>query len=84
MSLRILATVEQIRARLPASVATIEELRGGGWHRVALRAERLDWLPGVLAILDRPFVIEHPDELRDLVRELAARLVGSAAAPVER
>jgi predicted DNA-binding transcriptional regulator YafY len=37
--------------------------------------------PGVLATLDRPFVIEHPDELRNLVRELAERLAGSALTP---
>ena len=77
VSLRIEATAEQIRGRLPASVAMIEELPDG-WHRVGLRAERLDWVPGVLALLDRPFVIERPDELRDLVRELAGRLVRSA------
>ncbi|MER7985196.1 WYL domain-containing protein [Streptomyces noursei] len=46
----------------------------GGWVRVRLRAERLDWIPPVLAALDRPFVIEHPAELRDLVRGLARRL----------
>jgi predicted DNA-binding transcriptional regulator YafY len=55
-----------------------------GWQRVELRAEELDWVPGVLAVLDRPFVIERPDELRDLVRELAERLVRSAARSVER
>ena len=48
-----------------------------------LRAEELDWVPGVLAMLDRPFVIERPDELRDLVRELAERLVRSAAGSIE-
>ena len=69
-------------ARLPASVATIHELPDG-WQRVELRAEELDWVPGVLAMLDRPFVIERPDELRDLVRELAGRLVRSAAGSVE-
>jgi hypothetical protein len=37
----------------------------------------------VLAVLDRPFVIEHPDELRNLVRELAGRLTRFAAAPDE-
>jgi hypothetical protein len=77
VSLRIQATAEQIRTRLPASVATIEELPDG-WQRVELRAEELDWVPGVLAMLDRPSVIERPDELRDLVRELAGRLVRSA------
>jgi hypothetical protein len=49
-----------------------------GWLRVELRAERLDWLPSVLASLDRPFVIERPDELRGLVAALADRLAASA------
>jgi predicted DNA-binding transcriptional regulator YafY len=80
--LRIEATADQIRARLPGSVATIEEL-ADGWCRVDLRAEELDWVPGVLAMLDRPFVIERPDELRDLVRELAGRLVRSTGEPSE-
>ena len=48
------------------------------WLRVELRAERLDWLPPVLASLDRPFVIERPDELRDLVTVLADRLTSYA------
>ena len=43
-----------------------------------LRAERLDWVPAVLASLDRPFVIERPDELRGLVIAIAERLVVSA------
>jgi hypothetical protein len=30
-----------------------------------LRAERLDWVPAVLASIDRPFV-ERPDELMTL------------------
>jgi predicted DNA-binding transcriptional regulator YafY len=85
--LRLQGTAEQIRARLPASVATIEEPRPapgaepetGPWIRVRLRAERLDWLPAVLASLDRPFVIERPDELRGLVTALAGRLAASAA-----
>ncbi|MGW2223305.1 DNA-binding transcriptional regulator, partial [Nonomuraea sp. NPDC001684] len=51
---------------------------GERWWRVELRAERLDWLPGVLAALDRPFVIERPDELRDLVLDVAGRLASRA------
>ncbi|MFJ6914587.1 WYL domain-containing protein [Streptomyces sp. NPDC101133] len=54
---------------------------GGGaepWCRVEIRAERLDWLPGLLASLDRPFVIERPDELRALVADLADRLRDAA------
>ena len=75
---------EQIRGRLPASVATIEEAaadadpQAEGWLGVDLRAERLDWLLAVLASPDRPFVIEQPDELRGLVVKLAERLAASA------
>ncbi|WP_331744908.1 YafY family protein [Kitasatospora sp. NBC_01300] len=86
VTLRIHGTVEQIRARLPASVASIEEPvpeegtdpHTERWLHVELRAERLDWLPPVLASLDRPFVIERPDELRGLVLALADRLAASA------
>lgn len=45
---------------------------------VELRAQRLDGLPRVLAALERPFVIERPDELRDLVIALADRLTSCA------
>ncbi|MEU6195206.1 YafY family protein [Streptomyces sp. NPDC047061] len=107
VSLRIHGTVEQIRARLPAGVATVEEhepaadqdgaaadrdeaaaeqdgaaadqgVAAERWLRVGLRAERLDWLPPVLAALDRPFVIEHPAELRSLVAAFADRLASRA------
>ncbi|MCF3120218.1 YafY family transcriptional regulator [Streptomyces arenae] len=88
VTLRIHGTAEQIRARLPASVATLEEYvpaSGEGreaprWLRVELRTERLDWLPPVLASLDRPFAIERPDELRALLTAFAGRLTSYAAA----
>jgi predicted DNA-binding transcriptional regulator YafY len=83
VSLRMQATTEQVRAHLPASVATLRELplvKGEPWLHVELRAERLDWLPSVLAQIDRPFVVERPVELRDLVVALADRLVASAKA----
>jgi predicted DNA-binding transcriptional regulator YafY len=78
VSLLIHGTVEQIRTRLPASVAIVAEPRTTEWLRVQVRAERLDWLPGVLASLDLPFTIERPAELRDLVAALAERLLTSA------
>jgi predicted DNA-binding transcriptional regulator YafY len=86
VTLRVHGTVEQIRSRLPASIASLEEhepaagkdAQSERWWRVELRAERLDWLPPVLASLDRPFVIERPDELRGLVTALAERLVSYA------
>jgi predicted DNA-binding transcriptional regulator YafY len=110
VSLRVLGTAEQVRARLPAGIATVQEIpadpaqepalqaeqelpeasrprafsgaRGsGGWVRVRLRAERLDWVPSLLAWLDLPFVIEYPDALRGHVHALARRLTTSADSP---
>ncbi|MFJ6753354.1 helix-turn-helix transcriptional regulator [Streptomyces sp. NPDC091266] len=87
VTLRIHGTVEQIRAQLPPAVARLEEYdaptadQGRAterWLRVEVRAERLDWLPPVLASLDRPFVIERPDELRALVMAHADRLASYA------
>ncbi|MYS39690.1 WYL domain-containing protein [Streptomyces sp. SID5998] len=86
VALRVHGTVDQIRARLPAGVALLdgdgptagEDRTAERWRRVELRAERLDWLPPVLAALDRPFVIERPAELRDLVAALADRLASYA------
>lgn len=86
VTLRIHGTVDQIRARLPAGVASLEEHAPAAgedpaaerWLRVELRAERLDWLPPALAALNRPFVIERPDELRDLVAAFADRLASYA------
>jgi predicted DNA-binding transcriptional regulator YafY len=84
--LHVRGTAEQIRAVLPASVATLsdaspapdEDQQAGRWLRVELRAERLDWLPRLLASLDLPFSIEQPSELRDLVAAFADRLSASA------
>lgn len=96
VTLRVRGTAEQIRTRLPASVASVTTLAGGEpppparepapaaeadgppWLRVELRAERLDWLPPVLAALDLPFVVERPDELRELVVALADRFARRA------
>lgn len=86
VTLRIQGTAEQIHTRLPAGIAIVAESPAGSgadsdaghWSRVELRVERLDWLPAVLASLDRPFLIERPDELRDLVVALADRLTDSA------
>ena len=77
--LRIRGTVEQIRARVPASVAGLGEAPDAdGWLRVEIHAESLDWLPPLLASLDLPFAIESPDELRDRVLALSERLAACA------
>jgi predicted DNA-binding transcriptional regulator YafY len=81
VTLRIQGTLEQIRKRLPASVAEVRDGADEGWQCVEIRAESLDWLPAVLAALDLPFVIERPDELRDRVVALADRLATSGRKP---
>ncbi|WP_033288928.1 helix-turn-helix transcriptional regulator [Amycolatopsis jejuensis] len=72
------AGAEEIRTVFPPSIAVLEATGSG--VRARIRAQRLDWIPSRLAALDRPFVIEKPTELRDLVHSLAARLSGCAAA----
>jgi len=81
--LRVQGPAEQVQARFPAGIATLHNITDGdGWVRVQMRAERLDWVPGVLAGLGLPFVVERPDALRGLLRTLAGQLV--AAASVDR
>jgi len=82
ISLRVEGSVDDVRKRLPPVVATVQDGDGEGWARVRINAERLDWVPAVLAGLGVPFVIERPDALRDLVRTLAAQLNAAAAGSV--
>jgi predicted DNA-binding transcriptional regulator YafY len=90
VTLRVQATLGRIRSRFPEGLAIVEEIPPTastgheGWFRVRLRAERLEWIPPLIAALDRPFVIEQPSELRGLMSELAGRLAGYAAADHER
>ncbi|NUP28796.1 MAG: YafY family transcriptional regulator [Nocardia sp.] len=86
--LRIRATEAGIRAHLPPSVARLEQLdravdvaggSGPPWYRAEIRAESLEWLPAVLAALDCEVVIDRPDELRDLVRAAATRMLRAAS-----
>ncbi|GAA4841197.1 WYL domain-containing protein [Luteimicrobium xylanilyticum] len=74
---RVRTTEQEARRFLPGTVARLRPVSQGsddGWLRVELGADRLDWLPGVLCALDRPFVVEEPAELVGLLREFAARL----------
>lgn len=80
--LRIRASEERIRERLPRSVARLERLESGDggqpWHRAVIRAESLDWLPSAIAALDGEVRIEHPVELRDRVKAAAASMLRAA------
>lgn len=81
ISIRIHDTAQRVRSRLPPGVASVEDIaEPAGWARMQLGAERLDWVPAMLAGLEAPFVVEHPDELRGLLRSLADRLKAAADA----
>jgi len=83
---RVRAEADEVRRVLPPTVARVRPVAdhegdADGWLVVELGAERLDWLPGVLASLDRPFVVDGPPELGPLVREFAERLLSRVNGP---
>jgi predicted DNA-binding transcriptional regulator YafY len=79
VSVRIRADLAHVRAHMPSMLASVTPMSGGpnedGWLTVVLHAEHLEWVASTLAAIDRPFVIETPQALRDEVRELAQRLM---------
>jgi predicted DNA-binding transcriptional regulator YafY len=81
VSIRVQGTPKQVQAQLRAGLATVHDIAHlDGWVRVRLQAERLDWVPAVLAGLGLPFAVEHPEALRGLLRSLAQRLTAAADA----
>ena len=75
VSVRVAGTVGDVERRLPLGLAVITSLDSESpVVRIQFRAERLDWVPALLAGLDRPFVIEEPPELRQRVADFADRL----------
>ena len=84
VSFRIHASIAHVRTRIPETLASVTPVPAGaetgdGWLRVFLRAERLEWVAGTLAMLDRPFVIESPQALHETVAALGHRLTAAAA-----
>jgi predicted DNA-binding transcriptional regulator YafY len=82
VAIAVRGTADEVHTRLPRSIATIEpDIRhGADWVLVRLRAQRLDWLPGVLAELGLPFLVHEPAQLRDVISAWAQRVAGCAAA----
>lgn len=82
VSVLIRGTLDRIRSAFPPGLAMIDEIRSPDphepWCRVSIRAERLEWIPPLLASLDCAFEIERPAELRSHVTALAQRLAASA------
>ncbi|WP_181767647.1 helix-turn-helix transcriptional regulator [Streptomyces albidus (ex Kaewkla and Franco 2022)] len=71
-------TLREAGRRIPPSAASLSETPDGVLVRA--RAENLDGMAQMLAGLGWPFKIRRPDELRDAVRDLAARLTERADA----
>lgn len=74
VTVRVQASADELRRRLPTSLAIVTPSDQPGWVQVRLRAERLDWVTALLAGLGHPFVVKQPAALRDEVRALARRL----------
>ena len=76
--LQVEGAAEEVRALFPPALVEVQEdPEDPGWVRVVLRAERLDWVPAVLAGIDRAFRIEGPNELRPHVQALVDRLTAA-------
>ncbi|WP_411558455.1 helix-turn-helix transcriptional regulator [Plantibacter sp. MPB07] len=84
--LRIQASVPRIRAHFPESVAVVESIEDApAWHRVSIRAKRLDWFPAVIAGLgDHAVIVDEPEDLRELVRATATRMFRIAGGAEQR
>ena len=71
-------TLEDAQQRIPPGNAIIKPVAGG--VLVQLGVDRLDWMARTLMLLECPFVVRQPPELRDALLQLAA----DAAALAER
>ena len=67
--------VDEAAQRVPATMAELVEQEDGTLLRI--RVGSLDWAATVLAGLGCGFTIVRPDELRDSMRALAARLAAA-------
>ncbi|MBB5836071.1 WYL domain-containing protein [Kribbella italica] len=75
VSVLVQGVADEVERRLPLGLAIVTPLHEEPAQvRIEFRAERLDWVPALLAGLDRPFVIEQPAELRHQVADLAHKL----------
>ena len=75
--------LDAVARRLPRSAVTLTARPTG--VLVHGRTERLDGMAHLLASLEWPFTIHHPDELRQALKNLADQLTAAAQrAPEER
>ncbi|MGW1978001.1 helix-turn-helix transcriptional regulator [Streptomyces sp. NPDC001889] len=68
--------LDEVARRLPRSAVTLTAQPAGVLMRA--RADRLDGMAHLLASLEWPFTIHHPDELRQALKDLADLLTAAA------
>jgi predicted DNA-binding transcriptional regulator YafY len=86
VSVLVRADVAQVRTLFPETLASVEPAANaaeGGWLRIFVRAERLEWVAGRLAALDRPFIIEQPEALHEAVAALGQKLIAAVGGKVD-
>ncbi len=85
VSVLVDADVTQVRVLFPETLASVEPVADVAgkdrWLRIFVRAERLEWVAGRLAALDRPFVIEQPKVLHAVVAALGQKLIDRSSDP---
>lgn len=67
---------EEARQRIPATLGTIQRTSDGVYLHCFM--EDLEWIAYFLIDLRCPFIVYRPTELRDVLRQVAARIVASA------
>jgi predicted DNA-binding transcriptional regulator YafY len=71
-------TLEAARERIPPTLGELEPTPGGAGVVLRLRADSLDYAARLVAGVGCAFTIRRPPELRDAMRDLAARLAADA------
>jgi predicted DNA-binding transcriptional regulator YafY len=74
-------TLADAKCRIPPTTATLDETPDGVLFRCVV--QNLRWTARLLVSLDEPFVVHHPPELRDEIRQLAERTIARLNAPGE-
>jgi predicted DNA-binding transcriptional regulator YafY len=74
-------TLAEAKCRVPPATATLDETPDGVLFRCVV--QDLDWIARLLVSLDVPFVVHHPPELRDEIRQFVERTIARLHPPGE-
>jgi predicted DNA-binding transcriptional regulator YafY len=72
-------TLAEAKRLIPPTTATLDETPDGVLLRCVV--QDLAWVARLLVSLDEPFVVHHPPELRDEIRQLAERTIARVNPP---